>query len=133
MMNSTLSLKILLVDDEEIVRATLKGYLDFLGHEVHEVSDGFSGLKALKDKEYDVAVSDIRMPGIDGFSFIMEARKLRPNMPIMLISGHGDSACAEDAFEAGAVGLCRKPFKLAEFEKLLVSAVSAEFPERFCL
>ncbi len=132
-MNGTLSLKILLVDDEEIVRATLKGYLAFVGHDVHEVSDGFSGLKALRNEEFDVAVSDIRMPGIDGFGFIKEARKLRPNLPVMLISGHGDSASAEDAFEAGAVGLCRKPFKLAEFEKLLVSVVSDESPERFCL
>ena len=115
------SLKILVVDDDKVVRLTLKAILDYLGHEVEEAADGASGLVALRRNLFDAAISDIVMPGLDGFEFLAEAKKLRPDLPILLISGHEDDTLAVNALNAGAVAFYRKPVKIEDLKRLLAS------------
>ena len=67
-------LNVLIVDDEEIVRHTLHGFVDFLGHHADCVENGPSGLKALESGDYHAAIVDIRMPGLDGNHFFASSK-----------------------------------------------------------
>ena len=118
-MNQTMSMRILVVDDEEFVRDTLIDLLGFLGHDAMAAKDGHSGLRALEENHFDAAISDLRMPGLDGIGFLREAKKLNPDLPILIISGHGIDDAAEKAIKTGAVGLLGKPFRLEDLKDCL--------------
>ena len=118
-MSALTPLKILLVDDEEIVRHVLIAQLGHLGHQVHETEDGYKGLQALTDERYDVAFVDIRMPGLDGLAFLSQTKDIRPNMPVIIMSGHGSEETRDEALAAGAFGFLHKPFRFQEVCELL--------------
>ncbi len=104
------SLVVLIVDDEEIVRHTLKSFFTFLDHEVEEAEDGVSALRMLESKHFDGVVADIRMPMLSGIGFLRKALKTRPKTPVVLITGHGDEETRKEAMMSGAMGLITKPF-----------------------
>ena len=116
-------LRILLVDDEEIVRQTIGEYLRECGHQVDEADDGTTALQIAAEECYDVALVDIRMPGMDGFSLLSRLREHRPEMAVVLITGHGDVQMAEEALVRGATSLLTKPVKLLELDDALARAV----------
>ena len=116
-------LRILLVDDEEIVRQTIGEYLRECGHQVDEADDGTTALQIAAEGRYDVALVDIRMPGMDGFSLLSRLREHRPEMAVVLITGHGDVQMAEEALVRGATSLLTKPVKLLELDEALARAV----------
>jgi len=113
------ALRILIADDEEIVRYTLDMLLNHLGHRRHCVADGLSALKALEDGDYDVAIVDIRMPGLDGIGFLNRAKEIRPGMPVVIASGYASDETREDVLKAGASAFLPKPFRLKEIQVLL--------------
>ena len=114
-------LRILLVDDEEIVRQTIGEYLRECGHQVDEADDGTTALQVAAEEGYDVALVDIRMPGMDGL--LGRLREQRPEMAVVLITGHGDVQMAEEALARGASGLLTKPVRLLELDEALARAV----------
>ena len=116
-------LQILLVDDEEIVRQTIGEYLRECGHQVDEADDGTTALQVAAEGGYDVALVDIRMPGMNGFSLLGRLREQRPEMAVVLITGHGDVQMAEEALARGASGLLTKPVRLLELDEALARAV----------
>ena len=118
------SLKILVVDDEEIVRHVLKALLDHLGHQTECAQDGNSGLRALEGGHYDAVFVDIRMPGLDGMSFLGRSKEIRPDMPVIIITGHGSDSTREEALAAGAFGFLHKPFPFNDLREL-VSRIEA--------
>ena len=81
--------KILVVDDEELVRFALCQILDAAGHDVIAASDGRAGLLAFDDQTFDIVVADIIMPRENGIELITKIRKKRPGMKIIAISGGG--------------------------------------------
>ena len=87
-MQNRKSLRILLVDDEEIVQETIGGYLADCGHRVEKAYDGTSALKAVESNDYDLALVDVRMPGIDGMSLLARMREHQPPVPLVLITRH---------------------------------------------
>ena len=98
-MKQTASLKILIVDDEDIVRLTLAAMLDHMGHTAKCVNDGLSGKQALKINKYDAAFVDMRMPGLDGMNLLKWSKQKQLGLPIIIMSGHGaedsrDVACS---------------------------------------
>ena len=113
----------MLVDDEEIVRQTIGEYLRECGHQVDEADDGTTALQVAAEGVYDVALVDIRMPGMNGFSLLGRLREQRPEMAVVLITGHGDVQMAEEALVRGASGLLTKPVKLLELDDALARAV----------
>ena len=115
-------LHILLADDEAIVRETLGDYLHDAGHDVETAENGTVALSRLKETDYDVALLDIRMPGVDGLTLLTSARKLRPDTSVIIITGHGSMEVVIDALRRGAADFLKKPVKLHELDAALTKA-----------
>jgi len=120
------SLKILVVDDEEIVRHTLEEFLTYLGHYADSAEDGLSGLRALENDHYDAAIVDIRMPGLDGISFLSRSRTMWPDLPIIIVTGHGSDETREEAMQAGAFAFLAKPFRFDEIKDVMANIYSSQ-------
>jgi len=118
-MEQTRPLKILIVDDEEIVRYTLGEFLQMTGHATDLEEDGASGLRALRNVGYDAAFFDIRMPGMNGISLLQQALAIQPDLCIIVMSGHGDAETRQEAIQAGAYTFLYKPFRLAEVRDII--------------
>ena len=120
-MCSTESLSLLLIDDEEIVRYTLREFLHFLGHKIDEAEDGLAGIQMLEKKHYDAAFVDMRMPRLDGMGFLRQCREKWPELPVFLVSGHATEGTCKDVLEAGASGFLHKPFSFDDIRQLLAT------------
>ena len=115
------ALKVLIVDDEEIIRETLNDFFDYLGHTAIAVDNGLEGLKAIETSDYHVAFVDIRMPGIDGIEFLQRLEKINmaKQIPVFIMTGHGDDATRDEAMAAGASGFLCKPFGIPEIQSIM--------------
>lgn len=100
---------ILIIDDEKSIRKTLNEILSFEGYKIDEASDGEEGLKKFKDKNYDLVLCDIKMPKLDGIEFLERAREISEDVPIIIISGHGNIETAVEAVKKGAYDYISKP------------------------
>lgn len=119
-MNDIASRKILLVDDEDVVREILGEFLALLDCQTEEAPDGLTGLAAVeKSNGYRAAFADIRMPGIDGIGFLKKIRIIRPDLPVIIISGHGSDDTRREAMDAGAFAYLRKPFRYQQVKDIL--------------
>jgi len=103
-------LEVLLVDDEETIRVTLGDDLAAAGHRVTSVGDGNEALKLVEARVFDVIVSDIRMPGIEGTELLARAKQLRQATEVILMTGFGTIESAVAALRAGAYHYVVKPF-----------------------
>ena len=88
---------ILIIDDEKAIRKTLSEILSFEDYKVEEASDGEEGLKKFKEGNYDVVLCDIKMPKIDGIEFLQKAVEANADVPVIMISGHGNIETAVEA------------------------------------
>ena len=113
---------ILIIDDEKAIRKTLTEILSFEGYKIDEAVDGEEGLKKFKDKTYDVVLSDIKMPKIDGLDFLQRALEANPDVPIIMISGHGNIETAVEAVKKGAYDFIQKP---PDLNRLLITIRNA--------
>ena len=113
---------ILIIDDEKAIRKTLSEILSFEGYKIDEASDGEEGLKKFKDKNYDVVLCDIKMPKIDGIEFLQKAGEANPDIPIIMISGHGNIETAVEAVKTGAYDYISKP---PDLNRLLITIRNA--------
>jgi len=113
---------ILIIDDEKAIRKTLSEILSFEGYKIEEASDGEEGLKKFKDKIYDVVLCDIKMPKIDGIEFLQKAGEANPDIPIIMISGHGNIETAVEAVKTGAYDYISKP---PDLNRLLITIRNA--------
>jgi DNA-binding NtrC family response regulator len=100
---------ILIIDDEKAIRKTLSEILSFEDYKVDEASDGEEGLKKFKETNYDVVLCDIKMPKIDGLEFLQKAVEANADVPIIMISGHGNIETAVEAVKKGAYDFIQKP------------------------
>ncbi len=112
-------LRILLADDEEIVRKTIGGHLRDCGHAVDEASDGRAAVAAIEACEYDLALVDIRMPELDGMAVLKKAEQIWPDMPVVMITGHGTMETVVKALRIGAADFLAKPLKLVELDAVI--------------
>lgn len=113
---------ILIIDDEKAIRKTLSEILSYEGYKMEEAADGEEGLRKFKDKEYDVILCDIKMPKIDGIEFLEKAKELNPDVPIIMISGHGTIETAVEAVRKGAYDYISKP---PDLNRLLITIRNA--------
>jgi PAS domain S-box-containing protein len=105
---------ILFVDDEEIIRKSFARELRLEQFEVTAVSSGGEAIEALEKDRYDLVVTDLMMPGIDGFGVLKAVRKLAPMTSVIILTGYGDMGSAIDALRLGADDFTLKPCDLEE-------------------
>ncbi len=110
--------KIFVVDDEPIVRQVLCEFLIALGCEVVEFSNGDDALKAIGNVNCSAIFTDIRMPGTNGIELTRKINDLCPELPVIVMTGHGSDETCEEAMAAGAFHFLRKPFQLSEIISL---------------
>ncbi len=113
---------ILVIDDEKAIRKTLTEILSFEGYKIEEASDGEEGMKKFKEKTYDLVLCDIKMPKLDGIEFLQKAGEINPDVPIIMISGHGNIETAVDAVKKGAYDYISKP---PDLNRLLITIRNA--------
>jgi len=113
---------ILIIDDERAIRKTLSEILAFEGHKIEEAADGEEGFRKFSEKEFDVVLCDIKMPKMDGIEFLEKAKSINPDIPIIIISGHGNIDTAVDAVKKGAYDYISKP---PDLNRLLITLRNA--------
>lgn len=114
--------KILIVDDDQSIRNTLRNILEFEKYTVDEAYDGFDCLIKLKRSDYEVIILDIKMPKMDGMETLERIQKLKPDIPVIMISGHGTIDTAVDAVKKGAFDFIQKP---PDLNRLLITIRNA--------
>ena len=113
---------ILIIDDEKAIRKTLTEILAFEGHKIEEAADGEEGLKKFTEKSFDVVLCDIKMPKMDGIEFLEKAKQHNADIPVIMISGHGNIDTAVDAVKKGAYDYISKP---PDLNRLLITIRNA--------
>lgn len=113
---------ILIIDDEKAIRKTLGEILSFEGYKIFEAADGEEGLKVFKEKSFDVVLCDIKMPKLDGIEFLQKAGEINPDVPVIMISGHGNIETAVEAVKKGAYDYISKP---PDLNRLLITIRNA--------
>lgn len=113
---------ILVIDDEVAIRKTLGEILSFEGYRIHEAADGEEGLRMFNEKKFDLVLCDIKMPKIDGMEFLQKATDTRPDVPVVMISGHGTIETAVEAVKIGAYDFISKP---PDLNRLLITVRNA--------
>jgi len=113
---------ILIIDDERAIRKTLSEILSFEGYKIDEASDGEEGLKRFSEKNFDLVLCDIKMPKLDGIEFLEKAREINADIPIIMISGHGNIDTAVEAVKKGAFDYISKP---PDLNRLLITLRNA--------
>lgn len=113
---------ILIIDDEKAIRKTLTEILSFEGYKIEEAADGEEGLKKFREKSFDVVLCDIKMPRVDGIEFLQKAGEANPDVPIIMISGHGNIETAVEAVKKGAYDYISKP---PDLNRLLITIRNA--------
>ena len=106
-------MKVLIVDDEEMIRNVLREYIEFEGNEAYEAADGIQAVKMCKENDYDIILMDVMMPSLDGFSAVKEIRKFKDS-PVIMLSARGEEYDKLFGFEVGADDYVTKPFSPKE-------------------
>ncbi|MFY7670107.1 sigma-54-dependent transcriptional regulator [Tenacibaculum sp. MEBiC06402] len=103
--------KILIIEDEAAIRRVLKKIIseESDSYQVEEAEDGLEGIEAIKNNDYDLVLCDIKMPKMDGVEVLEKAKKIKPETPIVMISGHGDLDTAVNTMRLGAFDYISKP------------------------
>ncbi len=114
--------KILIIDDERSIRRALKEILEFEQFEVHEAENGKEGMEKINSASYDMIFCDIKMPQMDGMEVLEEIQKLKIEVPVIMISGHGNIDTAVEAIKKGAFDFIEKPLDL---NRILVTVRNA--------
>jgi two-component system, NtrC family, nitrogen regulation response regulator NtrX len=113
---------ILIIDDEKAIRKTLTEILSYEGYKIDEASDGEEGLKKFTEKAYDIILCDIKMPKMDGIEFLEKSKEINADVPVIMISGHGNIDTAVEAVKKGAYDYISKP---PDLNRLLITLRNA--------
>ena len=114
--------KILVIDDQRSIRGTLKDILEMEGHSVQLAEDGAQGVDMFSAEKFDIVLTDIKMPGLDGMEVLAKIMELRPECPVIMISGHGNIDTAVESIKMGAFDFIEKPLDL---NRLLITIKNA--------
>jgi len=119
-------LKILVVDDEQSMRDFLKILLVKEGHEVITAEDGHKALTCIQKESFDLVISDIRMPRMTGLELLEAAKRLLPDLPVIMITAFASPNDAVQAMKNGAFDYISKPFNVDEIKSVIYSATNQE-------
>lgn len=110
---------ILIVEDDESMREGLRDWLIDGGYKVETAKDGEGGLKIISDHDVSLVLLDLRLPGKDGISVLREAKTIRPQLKVIIITAYPSSQTKAAALKEGAVDYLPKPFDMNDLEKLI--------------
>jgi len=114
--------RVLVVDDEATIRDLLSKTLALAEYDVDLAPDGRGAIDRLRMIPYDLLITDLRMPGVDGLTVIREARRLKADLPVIIITGFSNEASAIEAVNLGVSGYLTKPFRVP---RVLAAAAKA--------
>src|ERR1700710_2936582 len=114
--------KILIIDDERAIRSTLREILEYEDYTVEDVDNGIDGLALLQKNDYDLVLCDIKMNRMDGMEVLTEGLSIKPDLPFIMISGHGTIETAVEASKKGAFDFISKP---PDLKRLLITVRNA--------
>jgi excisionase family DNA binding protein len=106
--------RVLVVDDEESIRDLLSKTLALAEYEVETASDANAALDRMRRTAYDLLVADLKMPGMDGLTLIKQARSIKADLPIIIITGFSSESSAIEAVNLGVTGYLTKPFRVPQ-------------------
>jgi len=115
-------LRVLIVDDEQELVSTLVERLDIRGIDAEGVGNGAAGLEKIKEQDFDVVLLDLKMPGMDGLEVIRRMHAEKPDLKIVLLTGHCDAENTERGRQAGAYDCLVKPVSIDTMLRLLNQA-----------
>lgn len=115
--------KVLAIDDEQIILDSIKKILSGNEYEVHTTLKGGTGISHAISEPFDIVLTDIRMPDIDGFKVIRDIRKFKPAIPIVIITGYATVSSAVQAMKLGATHFIEKPFTPDQLIQAIGSAI----------
>src|SRR6516225_11400043 len=113
------SLRILFADDEKSLQEFMRSELPRLGHEVTVCPDGKAAVKILEKSTFDVAILDLRMPGMTGIEVLEQLKQTAPDTEAIVLTGHASMETAIEAMRLGAFDYITKPCRLSEIEAVL--------------
>jgi two-component system nitrogen regulation response regulator NtrX len=114
--------KILIIDDERAIRSTLREILEYEDYVVEDVDNGIDGLELIEKNDYDLVLCDIKMNRMDGMEVLSDGLAIKPDLPFIMISGHGTVETAVEASKKGAFDFISKP---PDLNRLLITVRNA--------
>ncbi len=106
--------RVLVVDDEASIRELLSKTLALAEYDVDTAPDGRAAVERLRLGHYDLLIADLKMPGLDGLSLIREAKRLKADLPVIIITGFSTESSAIEAVNLGVAGYLTKPFRVPQ-------------------
>ncbi|KPL02583.1 MAG: hypothetical protein AMJ90_05480 [candidate division Zixibacteria bacterium SM23_73_2] len=113
--------RILVVDDEKVIREFLKDFLSDQGYGVDLASDGKEALDKVRRSEYDLIITDIKMPNANGIEVLKELKQKKSNTAVIMITGYPSVETETECRNLGASGYLVKPFSISQIQQLLES------------
>ncbi|MHB8882131.1 MAG: sigma-54-dependent transcriptional regulator [Thermodesulfovibrionales bacterium] len=114
--------RILAIEDERSMREVLKILLEEEGYDVETASDGLEGIDLIKANIFDLVITDIKMPGADGFEVLRQVKAISPDTVIIMVTAFGTTESAIEAMKLGAYDYINKPFKIDEMRLIVTKA-----------
>ncbi|MEQ8169943.1 MAG: response regulator [Candidatus Eremiobacterota bacterium] len=113
------AIKILLVDDDEVVRESLSFCLQQEGYQVTEAQDGLEALEKIKLSHYHIVILDLKMPDLDGTKVLQKINEIDEEANVIILTGHPSLESAVNTMKLGAVDYCTKPFNIEDIKRLV--------------
>jgi DNA-binding NtrC family response regulator len=115
--------KVLVIDDEKIVLDSVSKILKNENFDVHTTLYGKDGIHLAINEPFDIVLTDIRMPDVDGFQVLRDIKRLKPSVPVLIITGYASINSAVQAMKLGAANYIEKPFTPDELIRMVSSAI----------
>jgi len=119
-------MRILVIEDDEEMRSLLEDFIEGEGYGVESVEDGSEGFRKLAKENFDLIVTDIRMPGLNGLDILPGLKQIQPSIPIIVITAFGSEEVQRRALERGADAYLEKPLQLDQLRTLIQEMVSSQ-------
>jgi excisionase family DNA binding protein len=117
--------KVLVVDDEASIRDLLSKTLALAEYDVDTAPDATSALDRMRSGAYDLMIADLKMPGMDGLTLIRQAKRIKSDMPVIIITGFSTESSAIEALNLGVAGYLTKPFRVPQVLAAAAKALGA--------
>jgi DNA-binding NtrC family response regulator len=114
---------VLVIDDEPAIRQLLSERLAIAGFAVTVADSGTAGIEAMRRRRFDVAITDLKMPGLDGVETLSALKEIDPAVPVVMATGYATVETAIEAMKRGAYDYIQKPFKLGDLVLVLERAL----------
>jgi len=111
--------RILVVDDEEVIRELLSEILMDEGYEVDTAKEGNEAMEKIKRLPFELVITDIRMPGLNGMEILRETKKKNPSIEVIIITGYGTPEIEAEAIAQGASGYINKPININQIRNMV--------------